>query len=129
VTYAARIEKHETAVDWAQPAAVVHNHIRGLHPWPLASARWRDRRLRLVRSVIDIESQDAATTDGGSGTSPGTIIRLDRDAFVVSTGLGAVRILDVQTDGKPPMPVRAFLSGHHMAVGDRLEPALIDGPA
>ena len=113
VTYAARITKEETAVDWSRPARVVHDHIRGVQPWPLASVRLHDRRVRLLRSAVDHEA--------GQFGAPGMVVRIDADAIAVAALAGTVRLLEVQTDGKPPMSVRAFLSGHRVAIGDCLE--------
>jgi methionyl-tRNA formyltransferase len=118
VTYAARIERSETNVEWARPARAVHDHIRGVQPWPLASAMLQGRRVLLLGSAVD---EPAGGPDGaGASAEPGTIIRVEPDALVVATAPGAVRILHVQSEGKSPMPVRAFLNGRRVAAGERL---------
>jgi methionyl-tRNA formyltransferase len=114
VTYAPRVERRESAVDWRRPAADVHNHIRGLHPWPLAAVMLNGRRLLLLRSQL-------ADPDANAGT-PGTIVGLEKDALVVAAQPGLVRILEVQLEGRAPVGVGAFLHGHRLSPGDRLEP-------
>jgi methionyl-tRNA formyltransferase len=114
VTYAARLERRESAISLARPADEVHNHIRGLHPWPLASALLGSRRLVLRRSqVADLEPH---------GSEPGTILAVERDAIVVATLPGRIRLTEVQLEGRPASTVRAFLNGHRIVAGDRLTP-------
>lgn len=115
VTYAARLERHEGEVAWAQPAARVHDRIRGLQPWPLAAARLHGHRLLLIGSEVAGESPDPSAL-------PGTIIGLQGGAMIVATRPGAVRLVRIQPEGRPPMSVRAFLNGHPAQTGDRFEP-------
>ena len=114
VTYARRLERQESQIDWARSARDVHNQIRGLHPWPLAAARLHTRRVLLRRSTTPDQS-------GASG-APGTILAVDPDALRVATGDGTVRLIEIQPEGRPPMSVRAFVSGHPVRAGDRFEP-------
>lgn len=112
VTYAARLEKKESPINWARPAIEVHNHIRGLQPWPMADSRLSGRRIVLHKSQ--------ALPQGP--TSPaGTVLATDRGSLVVATSPGAVRILEVQPEGRAPMPVAAYLNGHAVKPGDRFE--------
>jgi methionyl-tRNA formyltransferase len=114
VTYASRLERHESRIDWQQPAAVVHNLIRGLQPWPLAAAIYRGRRVLLLGSAV--------VHEGSASGEPGAIVAVHRDAIDVAADPGVVRLTTVQLEGRPPVAVRAFLNGHPVAVGDRLEP-------
>jgi methionyl-tRNA formyltransferase len=114
VTYAPRLDRQEGRIDWTRPAREVHNRIRGLHPWPLAAARLHSRRVLLRRSTAPDQS-------GPSGP-PGTILAVEPDALRIATGDGAVRLLEIQPEGRPPMRVRAFVSGHSLQAGDRFEP-------
>ncbi len=114
VTYAARLERHERALDWQQPAAQIHNLIRGLQPWPLAAAMLQGKRMLLLRSSL---AHDAAR-----GAVPGTIVGVEPDALVVAPGDDAIRLTVVQPEGRPAMTVRAFLNGRRIVAGDRLEP-------
>jgi len=114
-TYAPRLTKEDGLVDWNQPAGRVHNHIRGLHPWPHAHSFLRGRRLILRRSVV--------SDDRPCGAAPGTIIAAHGDELRVAAGAGIVDLLEVQAEGKRPMSARDFLAGHPLMVGDRFSAA------
>ncbi|HWB15551.1 MAG TPA: methionyl-tRNA formyltransferase [Vicinamibacterales bacterium] len=113
-TYAVRLERRESQVDWARPAVDIHNQIRGLQPWPLAAVLFHGRRVLLRQSqvvhdqVLDVE--------------PGVVSHVEPDAIEVAAQPGAVRILRLQAEGRPAVDARAFLNGHPVRVGDRFDP-------
>jgi methionyl-tRNA formyltransferase len=113
VTYAHRLERKDSVVDWDMPASTIHDRIRGLQPWPLAVAMLRGRRLALLRSSV-------VPVPAGGGPA-GTVLALHSDGFDVACGSGAVRILDVQPEGRPAMTASAFLNGRGLSPGDRLD--------
>jgi len=101
VTYAHKISKEECRIDWSRPAREVHNHIRGLSPFPGAYfeadfGRGMER-IKVWRSTLA----------EGSGV-PGAIID---DQLTMACGSGAVRLLSVQRAGKAPMDAASFLRG------------------
>src|SRR5262245_21814487 len=98
VTYASRLERRESRIDWARPAEAVHNQIRGLQPWPLAAALLRGRRVSLLQSQV----ASTAPTDA----EPGRIVALEADGIVVATAPGAVRITSLQAEGRQALPAR-----------------------
>ncbi len=110
VTYAAKIDKDETRIDWAKPWGEVHNHIRGLSPFPGAwseiEIEGKPVRLKLLR-----------TTRGEGSGVPGTLID---DHLTVACGQGAVRILELQRAGRQAMKADEFLRGTAVAPGARL---------
>ncbi len=110
-TYAARLEKRESAIDWAQPAVAIHNKIRGLQPWPLASSALGPKRV-LFRASRTL-------SDTARGAAPGTILSADASGIDVATGAGVLRILELQLEGRPPVAAAAFLNGHPLRPGDR----------
>jgi methionyl-tRNA formyltransferase len=111
VTYAARLERADSLVDWAQPAATVHNRIRGLQPWPQVEAWIGGKRVLLRRSQV--------RDDGETHAAPGTIVGLEADAIVIATALGTIGLTEIQMEGRPPVAVRAFLNGHTLRVGEQ----------
>jgi methionyl-tRNA formyltransferase len=117
-TYAHRLTREDGAIDWSWPAARVHNLIRGLHPWPHAFSFVQGRRVILRRSGLEAPGPRGpglhATDD-----PPGTILEADGDRLIVATGEGALRILEIQAEGKRPMAAREFLAGHRLTAGDR----------
>ena len=109
-TYAKKIDKGETRIDWSRPAAKVHNHIRGLSPDPGA---WFEADFgRGVERVKVLRSTFAA----GSG-APGTLID---NAFTVACGNGAVRLLNLQRAGKSPLAAADFMRGTPLPIGATL---------
>jgi methionyl-tRNA formyltransferase len=113
-TYARRLERADSRVDWTRPAATVHNQIRGLQPWPLAAVVFQGRRLALLGSELGAGE--------GTGAEPGTIVAVERDAIVAAASPGTVRLTRLQPEGRPAMAVRDFLNGRRVASGDRFEP-------
>jgi methionyl-tRNA formyltransferase len=114
VTYAPRLERRESRIDWARPAADVHNQIRGLQPWPLAAALLRGRRVSLHRSQI--------ASHEPPGADAGTIVDLESGGIVVATAPGAVRITRLQAEGRQMLPASEFVSGSRLTTGDRFDP-------
>ena len=70
------------------------------------------KRVILRRSTTDLFDLPAL---------PGTIVEADGDRLIVATGHGALRILEIQSEGKRPMHARDFLAGHRLSVGDRFD--------
>jgi methionyl-tRNA formyltransferase len=110
VTYAAKIGNEETCIDWTQPARNVHNHIRGLSPFPGAwfelAIGGEPARVKVLRTTL-LE---------GTGP-PGTV--LDED-LTVGCGEGAVHLLELQRAGRRAMTADEFLRGTPIAPGTRL---------
>src|SRR5690348_2792133 len=106
VTYAVKISKSETRIDWAQPASAVHNHTRGLSPFPGAWFEHEGVRVKVLRS----------TMAHGTGV-PGTVLD---DSLTVACSEGAVRLVQVQRAGKQPMSAQEFLRGARIAPGTPL---------
>ncbi|ESZ05086.1 methionyl-tRNA formyltransferase [Mesorhizobium sp. M1060] len=112
VTYARKIDKSETRVDWTRPAAEVHNHIRGLSPFPgawcEADIGGRTERLKLLRSTL-LEG----TLSESMGESGGIL----DDRLTVACGSGAVRLVEVQRAGGKPAAAQEFLRGAKIEKG------------
>ena len=106
VTYAAKISKDETRIDWTKPARQVHDHIRGLSPFPGAWFEFGGVRVKALRS-----------TRGEGRGAPGTALD---DRLTIACGDGAVRLVQVQRAGKQPMQADEFLRGTAVKAGARL---------
>jgi len=102
VTYAAKIENGETRVDWTRPWRQVHDHCRGLSPFPGA---WFELagsgRIKILR-----------TTKGAGAGPPGRVLD---DDLTIACGTGAVRIVELQRAGGKAMPANEFLRGTPIA--------------
>jgi methionyl-tRNA formyltransferase len=110
-TYADKIERRDSPIDWARPAHTIHNHVRGLHPWPLASTMLGGRRMLVRRSQVEYAPHRAAP--------PGTVLAADDSGLTVAASPGAVRILELQPEGRRAMSAGDFLNGTRVVPGDR----------
>jgi methionyl-tRNA formyltransferase len=106
VTYAEKMSKSESHIDWSKPWQQVHNHIRGLSPFPGAWFELDGVRVKALRS----------TRGQGSG-APGTALD---DKLTIACGDGAVRLVQIQRAGKQPMGADEFLRGTRIDAGTRL---------
>jgi methionyl-tRNA formyltransferase len=98
--YAKKIEKAEARIDWSRPAQDVHNHIRGLSPFPGA---WVE--LELAGKPVRVKALRSSLAVGS--TEPGTLL----DSLTIACGTGAVRLTQVQREGKGAMDAATFLRG------------------
>ena len=114
VTYAEKISKAETRIDWSRPAQDVHDHIRGLSPFPGAwfeiAGEKGPVRVKVLRSTL---AQGNAAGSGAPGTA------LD-DTLAIACGDGAIRLLELQRAGKQPMKADEFLRGTRLQRGSVL---------
>jgi methionyl-tRNA formyltransferase len=113
-TYAPRLTKEDGLIDWSQSAQTVHNLIRAMHPWPNAFTFSAGHRLILLRSLVN---------DHPHTVPPGTILAAKGDDLRIAAASGIVVIRELQAEGKRPMAVRDFLSGHRLSAGDRFTSA------
>lgn len=110
--YAKKLRKEESALDWTQPAVVLHRKIRALNPWPVASTTWRGKTLRLW---------EAGPLEARSGVgAPGTIVQADTVGIRVQTRDGVLTLTRLQAEGGKSLAAGDFLNGHKLAAGDRL---------
>lgn len=108
-TLAPKVTKEEGPIDWNRPAEGVHNHVRGMQPWPLASTTIRGRRCVIRRTAVAADHRGA----------PGTVVRARGDEFIVACGGDtALRILEIQPEGRRTMSAREFLAGRPLHEGE-----------
>jgi methionyl-tRNA formyltransferase len=103
VTYAAKIAKDETRIDWSKPACEVHNQIRGLSPFPGAWFELDGVRIKVLRSTM-----------GDGGGAPGAVLD---NRLTIACSDGAVRLLQVQRAGAKAMAADEFLRGTTVTAG------------
>ncbi|MBI2308330.1 MAG: methionyl-tRNA formyltransferase [Rhodocyclales bacterium] len=108
VTYAAKIDKAESAIDWTQPAAVIDRHIRAFNPFPGAHSTLAGVPVKVWRAV----------PTAGAG-APGEVLAANREGIVVACGDGALCIVELQKAGGKRLPAAQFLAGHALAAGGR----------
>ncbi len=107
VTYAHKIEKAEARLDWSRDAKSLHDHVRGLSPFPGAFFE-----VDLGKGLERVKVLRAHLAKGAG--SPGTLLD---DALTIACGAGALQLLDVQRAGKGPMKAEEFLRGARLQKG------------
>lgn len=117
-TYAPKLERHESRIDWARPAIEIDRQIRGLQPWPLAAALIHGKRVAFLKaSVVDVAGD----------AEPGTVLEAGPAGLLLSCSSGAVRISEVLPEGRRAMTAAAFLNGTPVVAGTRLMPVGVAG--
>jgi len=109
ITFAPRIEREHTRLDWTRPAVELERTVRAFAPEPSAYTTLDGATLKVLASEVR----------SGAGT-PGAILEAGAGGLVVATGGDALALLEVQAQGKRRMPVAAFLAGRRLAVGSCL---------
>ncbi|MCD6376106.1 MAG: methionyl-tRNA formyltransferase [Caldisericaceae bacterium] len=112
-TKAPKITKEMCHLNFNQPAQQVHNWIRGLSPYPAAYCYWQGKQLKIFRSRLVSNLNDAV--------EPGTIVKVFKNGFTVKCASGAVDVFEVQIQGKKRMAVEDFLNGYNLAEGQLLK--------
>ncbi|WP_210618245.1 methionyl-tRNA formyltransferase [Mammaliicoccus lentus] len=101
-TFASNISREDERIDWAKDAQTIHNHIRGLSPWPVAYTTMDGKNLKLWRSEI-VENVKG---------EPGEIIETTKEAIIVATGSeDGVALTEIQLAGKKRVKTRDYISG------------------
>jgi len=109
-TYAPKLKKEDGLIDWNEPAAVIHNKVRGLIPWPGAYTHYSGKILKILKTEILDASRDDLET--------GVVADIIKDkGIVVRTGSGDLVIKYLQLEGKKDMDADAFVRGHKIARG------------
>jgi methionyl-tRNA formyltransferase len=110
-TYAPRLTKEDSPIDWTRPARELHDQVRGLHPWPHAHTFVDGKRLIVLRTAVGPDISHAL---------PGMVVAARGDQLEIASGVGVLRILHLQMEGRRAMTPREFLAGHPLAMGQRL---------
>ena len=100
-TYAPMLDKTMCPIDWTKTAQQIHNHVRGLHPWPVATAELAGTKFKIHATAV-VE---------GSGT-PGTILGLTKTGLQVACGEGVIEIRSLQAEGGKRMAAPDYFRGH-----------------
>ena len=122
VSYAHKIDKHEAAIDWRQPAALIERRIRAFDPFPGASTTLGDAVLKLWGSQLDSCLRPPQARCG-------QILSVSDEGVVVACGEGALRLTELQRPGGKRLPARDFLRGFALAPGQCLGDAEPSGSA
>lgn len=101
VTYAPMLDKAMCPIDWSKSAQQVHDHVRGLHPWPVATTEIQGKRFKVHTTAI---------VDGVG--EPGQILGLTKTGLKIACGEGAIEIRSLQAEGGKRMAAPDYFRGH-----------------
>ncbi|MBQ3252047.1 MAG: methionyl-tRNA formyltransferase [Oscillospiraceae bacterium] len=106
-TYAPMLDKSMCPIDWTKTACQVHNHVRGLHPWPVATAVIGGTMFKIHSTVVvDQERKD----------QPGKVLELTKTGLRVACGQGVVEIRSLQAEGGKRMAAPDYFRGHPLNI-------------
>lgn len=111
-SYAKMLSKDMGRLDFTQDAVILERLIRGLNPWPSAYTRVNGKTLKIYMAEVLKEEETA-----GQEAEAGRVIAVDKKSFTVRCGKGALRILNLQLEGKKRMDTAAFLLGYDIHKG------------
>ena len=120
VTYAAKIDKSESAIDWTQAADVIARRIRALNPAPGASSQLNGETVKIWRADVQANGQaqaDAQVHDSAKRIAPGQVIAVSVEGIQVATGSGVLTLAELQRAGGKRLAVADFLRGHAVHAG------------
>ena len=101
ITFAPMLDKSMCPIDWNRPAQQVHNRVRGLHPWPVATMELKGQKFKVHATRI-VE---------GKG-QPGEILGLTKTGLKIACGEGAVEVISLQAEGGKRMNAPDYFRGH-----------------
>lgn len=102
-TYAPMLDKTMCPIDWTKTARQVHNHVRGMNPWPVATTQLCGKKFKVYTTAV---------VEGRAGVVPGTILALTKTGLQVACGEGAVEIRVLQAEGGKRMAAPDYFRGH-----------------
>ena len=108
VSFAPMLDKSMCPIDWNKPAQAVHNQVRGLHPWPVATAEIGGTKFKIHQTVLVNET---------TGKTPGTPVELNKKGLRMACGDGTViEIRQLQAEGGKRMAAPDYFRGHPLEI-------------
>ena len=108
VTYAPMLDKTMCPIDWSKPAQKIHDQVRGLHPWPIATTEIGGTKFKIHQTILVSET---------TGKAPGTPIELNKKGLRMACGEGTVlEIRQLQAEGGKRMAAPDYFRGHPLEI-------------
>ena len=107
VCFAPMLDKSMCPIDWSRTAQQVHDHVRGLHPWPVATAEIGGTKFKIHATRILEENTNAI---------PGTVLGLTKTGLKMACGDGVVEIISLQAEGGKRMAAPDYFRGHPLEI-------------
>ena len=103
VSFAPMLDKSMCPIDWNKTAQQIHNHVRGMNPWPVATTELQGQRFKIYATALTNETTEAA---------PGTILGLTKTGLKMACGDGTIEIRILQAEGGKRMAAPDYFRGH-----------------
>jgi methionyl-tRNA formyltransferase len=116
VTLAPILKKEDGAIDWNRSAQAVHDHVRGMSPWPGAFTKLCDKIIKVHSTRIAKE----IAPNTGKMAVPGTVVFADKSRVLVACADSAIELSRVQLEGKRPVTAVEWHLGRGVVTGDLL---------
>ena len=123
--YAKMLKRESGLIDWSLDAVRTARMIRAFDSWPGTYTFLHSKMLKIMRAEAVSENETQALLSeepfrsGGGSAEAGEIVRAGKDELIVKAGSGALRILEIQPEGKKRMDTASFLRGYHLTPGER----------
>lgn len=126
-THVRMLTKDMGKIEWEKDAVLLERQVRGMNPWPSAYCGLRGKGLKIWRAEVASEEPREGNAHAGlfrhseeKEITPGEVVAVAKDSIHVQTGRGVLVLKEVQLEGKRRMPVRDFLLGCPLKVGEIL---------
>lgn len=122
-THVTMLNKSQGEIDWLKDAETIDRLVRGLNSWPSAYTYYQTQDAKNAKTLKIWESEPVdekaagAVLENGAVGNPGSIAKVEKDAFYVKTGSGLLKVTEVQLEGKKRMKVKDFLLGYSLQEG------------
>ena len=102
-TYAPMLDKTMCPIDFTKTAQQVHNHVRGMNPWPVATMELQGKRFKVYETAVLPET---------SGKEPGSVLGMTKQGLKIACGAGVIEIRTLQAEGGKRMGAPDYFRGH-----------------
>ncbi len=113
ISKAPKLKSEAGLIDFSKNANDVHNHIRGLSPYPGAYTYFKSKKLKILKSENNQSNID--------NVNSGTVSSITKNSVEVICGKGSVYISKIHPEGKRGMSAKEFVNGFHLKVGDKFQ--------
>lgn len=111
MTIAKKFKKEDAIIDWSKTAQQIHNHVRSMTTWPVASTTFNGKNIKILKTeILDEKILDSET---------GSIVKITKDGIAVNTKSGLLLIKEVKPEGKPSMDAYSWTNGAKAQEGNK----------
>ncbi len=113
-TYAKKLKKDDSAINWTEDSITIHNKIRGMHPWPGTYTLIGDLKVKIIESEVK-------NKENVKNADPGEIVGIIKSGVEVATGDSILVVKQVHPPGKKVMDAASWCNGARINTGDKFQ--------